>query len=160
MIHPTAIIDSRAAIDPSVEVGPFSVIDAGVSLEAGCVVGPGVHITGQTHVGRENRFHAGCVIGEGPQDLRFNDGSQAARLRQPLGRKRCGVRRPGAGDLSRLSGVRTRGRGGARRTGFPDRVARVREPVFWAGHSNMTIHLMLSNRVDEDVGYVLSETFR
>ncbi len=74
MIHPTAIIDSRAAIDPSVEVGPFSVIDAGVSLEAGCVVGPGVHITGQTHVGRENRFHAGCVIGEGPQDLRFKGG--------------------------------------------------------------------------------------
>ena len=36
----------------------------------------------------------------------------------------------------------------------------MREPVFWAGHSNMTIHLMLSNRVDEDVGYVLSETFR
>jgi UDP-N-acetylglucosamine acyltransferase len=42
-----------------------------VSLDAGCVIGPGVHITGATRIGKGNRFHAGCVIGDAPQDLRY-----------------------------------------------------------------------------------------
>ncbi len=71
MIHPSAIIDPSAAIDPSVDVGPYSVIDADVSLDEGCVIGPHVHITGHTHIGKRNRFHAGCVIGDAPQDLRY-----------------------------------------------------------------------------------------
>jgi UDP-N-acetylglucosamine acyltransferase len=72
MIHPTAIISPQATLDPSVEVGPYAVIDAGVSLGANCVVGPHAYLTGVTVVGPGNHFHAGCVIGDAPQDLKYD----------------------------------------------------------------------------------------
>jgi UDP-N-acetylglucosamine acyltransferase len=71
MIHPTAIIDAKARIDPGASIGPYAVIDAEVVLGAGCWVGPHVHLTGHTTIGRNNRFHAGCVIGDAPQDLKY-----------------------------------------------------------------------------------------
>lgn len=71
MIHPTAIIDPKAELDPSVKVGPYAVIDGGVKLGAGCVVGPHVHLTGETSIGANNTFHSGSVIGDAPQDLKY-----------------------------------------------------------------------------------------
>jgi UDP-N-acetylglucosamine acyltransferase len=71
MLHPTAIIAPTAQLAPDVQVGPFAVIDGHVVLNAGCVVGPHVHLTGHTVIGAGNRFHAGCVIGDAPQDLKY-----------------------------------------------------------------------------------------
>jgi len=71
MIHPTAIISPKARLESSVQVGPYAVIDGGVTLGAGCVVGPHVYLTGQLTIGARNRFHAGCVIGDAPQDLKY-----------------------------------------------------------------------------------------
>jgi UDP-N-acetylglucosamine acyltransferase len=71
VIHPTAIIHARARLDAAVEVGPYAVIDEGVELGPHCVVGPHVYLTGQTKIGGHNRFFAGCVIGEAPQDLKY-----------------------------------------------------------------------------------------
>ena len=68
MIHSTAIIHKRAKLDPSVRIGPYVVIDENVELGPGCVLGPFAHLTGTTVVGANNRFFAGCVIGEAPQD--------------------------------------------------------------------------------------------
>jgi UDP-N-acetylglucosamine acyltransferase len=79
MIHPTAIIHPKAKLDSSVKVGPYVVIDEGVELGAGCVVGPHVYITGVTQIGARNRFHAGCVIGDEPQDLKYK--GEPTRLR-------------------------------------------------------------------------------
>ena len=79
MIHPTAIIHPKAKLDATVQVGPFAVIDAGVELGANCVVGPHVYLTGLTTIGAGNRFHAGCVIGDAPQDLKYKD--EPTRLR-------------------------------------------------------------------------------
>jgi UDP-N-acetylglucosamine acyltransferase len=73
MIHPTAIVHPKAKLDPTVQVGPYAVIDAGVELGAHCVVGPHVYLTGLTTIGGRNRFHAGCVIGDAPQDLKYQD---------------------------------------------------------------------------------------
>jgi UDP-N-acetylglucosamine acyltransferase len=39
MIHPTAIVSSRAEIDPSVNVGPYAVIGDDVILKEGVEVG-------------------------------------------------------------------------------------------------------------------------
>ena len=78
-IHPTAIIDPSAELHPSVTVGPHTVIDAGVTLGEGCRIGPQVHLTGQTILGKDNTVHAGAVIGDAPQDLKY-DGA-ATRLR-------------------------------------------------------------------------------
>lgn len=71
MIHPTAVIHPGAQLHPTVSVGPYSVIDADVILGADCIVGPHVHLTGHTTAGAGNKFHASCVIGDAPQDLRY-----------------------------------------------------------------------------------------
>lgn len=73
MLHPTAIIAPTAQLALDVQVGPFALIDGHVTLGAGCVVGPHAHLTGHTTIGARNRFHAGCVIGDAPQDLKYRD---------------------------------------------------------------------------------------
>lgn len=80
MIHPTAVIDPHAQLDPTVSVGPFAVIDPGVVIGAHCRIGPYVHLTGQTIVGAHNRFHAGCVIGDAPQDLKYRGDATGLRI--------------------------------------------------------------------------------
>ena len=71
MIHPTAVIHPQAQLDATVSVGPFAVIDEHVSLGPHCVVGPYVHLTGHTDIGAGNRFHAGALIGDAPQDFKY-----------------------------------------------------------------------------------------
>jgi len=80
MIHPTAIVHAEAQLDPTVEVGPYSIIDAHVVLGAGCRVGPHVYLTGHTKIGANNIFHAGCVIGDAPQDLKYKDAPTRLRI--------------------------------------------------------------------------------
>ncbi len=80
MIHTTAVIHARAQVDPSVEVGPYAVIDDNVTLGAHCVVGPHVYLTGETLIGAHNRFHAGCVIGDAPQDLKYKNTPTRLRI--------------------------------------------------------------------------------
>ena len=79
MIHPTAVIHPRAQLDPTVQVGPYAVIDEGVVAGAHCVIGPHVHLTGLTTLGAGNRLHAGCVLGDAPQDLKYH--GEPTRLR-------------------------------------------------------------------------------
>jgi len=62
-----------------VQVGPYAIIDEGVELDADCLVGPHVHLTGITTIGPGNRFFTGCVIGEAPQDLKYD--GRPTRLR-------------------------------------------------------------------------------
>jgi UDP-N-acetylglucosamine acyltransferase len=80
MIHPTAIIHSKAKLDSSVRVGPYAVIDEGIELGANCVVGPHVYLTGLAKIGAENTFHAGCVIGDSPQDLKYKNEPTGLRI--------------------------------------------------------------------------------
>jgi len=79
MIHPTAIIHPQAKLHPTVRVGPYAVIDEAVELGADCIVGPHVYLTGVTTIGAGNKFHAGCVIGDAPQDLKYK--GEPTRLR-------------------------------------------------------------------------------
>ena len=46
-------------------------IDEGVELGAHCIIGPHVYLTGMTTIGERNCFHAGSVIGDAPQDLKY-----------------------------------------------------------------------------------------
>ena len=71
MIHPTAVIHPTAQLDSTVQVGPHAVIDEHVMVGADCWIGPHVHLTGHTTIGTRNQFHAGCVIGDAPQDLKY-----------------------------------------------------------------------------------------
>lgn len=80
MIHPTAIIHPKARLDSTVQIGPYTVIDEGVEIGAHCIIGPHVYITGVTTIGAENRFHAGCVIGDAPQDLKYDGAPTKLRI--------------------------------------------------------------------------------
>lgn len=71
MIHPTAVIHPRAEVDGTATVGPGAVIDAEVVVGPRCVIGPHVYLTGHTVLGADNRLHAGCVLGDAPQDLKY-----------------------------------------------------------------------------------------
>lgn len=72
MIHPTAILDPKAEVHDSVQVGPYSIIDAGVTIGPDSILGPHVYLTGQTTIGKGNNFHSGTVIGDQPQDVKYN----------------------------------------------------------------------------------------
>jgi UDP-N-acetylglucosamine acyltransferase len=80
MIHPSAIVSPHAQLDPTVEVGPYSVIDGQVSLGPRCRVGPHVYLTGRTTIGADNCFHAHCVIGDAPQDLKYKGEPTGLRI--------------------------------------------------------------------------------
>ena len=72
MIHSTAIVHPKAKVHPTVRIGPYAVVDADVTLGPECELGPHVYITGVTVIGARNKFHSGCVIGDAPQDLKYN----------------------------------------------------------------------------------------
>ncbi len=80
MIHPTALIHPQARLASNVRVGPYAVIDEGVELGPDCLVGPHVYLTGLAQIGAGNRFFAGCVIGEAPQDLKYAGAPTSVRI--------------------------------------------------------------------------------
>ncbi|GAB7562920.1 acyl-ACP--UDP-N-acetylglucosamine O-acyltransferase [Methylobacillus methanolivorans] len=72
-IHPTAIIDPKAELDSSVEVGAFSIVGPGVRIDAGTRVGSHVVIKGPTTIGKNNQIFQYSSLGEVPQDKKFKD---------------------------------------------------------------------------------------
>ena len=71
MIDKTAIIDSKAKIDNNVQVGPYCVIGAEVSIGDKCELNSHVVIKGPTNIGKENKFFSFAVIGEDTPDQKF-----------------------------------------------------------------------------------------
>lgn len=72
-IHPTAIVDAKAELDSSVEVGAYSTIAAGVKIDAGTRIGSHVVIQGPTTIGKHNEIFQFSSLGEKPQDKKFRD---------------------------------------------------------------------------------------
>jgi len=79
VIHPTAIVHPKAKLDSTVRVGPYALVDEEVEVGAHCIIGPYVYLTGRTRIEAHNQFHAGCVIGDAPQDVKY--GGAPTRLR-------------------------------------------------------------------------------
>jgi len=72
-VHPSAQVDSGAALAPGVVVGPFCVVGAGVRIGAGTVLHAHVVIEGPTTIGAQNRLFPFACVGMEPQDLKFRD---------------------------------------------------------------------------------------
>jgi len=70
-IHPTALVDTRAELDDSVEVGPYSIIGAHVRIGAGTRIGPHCVIEGHTTIGRDNRIFQFVSLGSDNQDKKY-----------------------------------------------------------------------------------------
>lgn len=71
LVHPTAVVMPGAELGAGVLVGPYAVIEPGVEVGDGCRIGPHVHLLGRTYLGRDCRLHAHVVVGDEPQDLKF-----------------------------------------------------------------------------------------
>jgi UDP-N-acetylglucosamine acyltransferase len=70
-IHPTAVVEAGARVDPTCQIGPFAYVGPHVVLGPGCVVGPHGVVTGRTTLGARNRVFSHAVVGEVPQDLKY-----------------------------------------------------------------------------------------
>jgi len=68
-IHPTAIVDPKAELAASVNVGPYAVIGPQVRVGEGTSIGAHCVIEGRTTIGRDNRFYQFSSIGAMPQDM-------------------------------------------------------------------------------------------
>ena len=71
-IHPTVVIEPGAQIAEDVSIGPFSYIGSGVNLHPGVIIKSHVVVTGSAEIGEKTVVYPFAVIGEIPQDLKFN----------------------------------------------------------------------------------------
>jgi UDP-N-acetylglucosamine acyltransferase len=67
-IHPTAIIDAKAQLHESVEVGPYTVIGPNVTIGAGTKIGPHVVLDGPMTIGTDNTIFQFASLGIVSQD--------------------------------------------------------------------------------------------
>ena len=61
--HASAIVDGSAEIAPSVQIGPGTVIGAGVRIDEDCEIGARVVIEAGVQIGKRVRVQAGAVLG-------------------------------------------------------------------------------------------------
>jgi len=71
MIHPTAIVDSKAEIAEGVEIGPYSVIEKDVVIGERTKIGPHVVIREGTRIGKQCHIFQFSSIGEAPQAFAY-----------------------------------------------------------------------------------------
>jgi UDP-N-acetylglucosamine acyltransferase len=72
-ISKLSIISKNAKIGKNVEIGPYCIIEDNVIIGNGNIILPYVHIKSGTKIGNNNKIFQGAIIGEDPQDLKFDD---------------------------------------------------------------------------------------
>ena len=70
MIHKTAIIDPKAKIASSVEIGPYCVIGPNVEIGDNTIIQSHVHISVSAKIGKGNKIYPFVSIND-PQDLKY-----------------------------------------------------------------------------------------
>ena len=73
MIHKTSIIDPKAIIGNSVQIGPYCVIGPKVEIKENTIIHSHVNISGKTVIGKRNKIYPFSSIGNHPQDLKYNN---------------------------------------------------------------------------------------
>ncbi len=74
MIHPTAVVDSKAEIGSDCEIGPYCVVGGHVVLGPRCKLHSHVVIDGYTRLGSANEVFPFTTIGLKTQDLKWKGG--------------------------------------------------------------------------------------
>ncbi|MGD0614062.1 MAG: acyl-ACP--UDP-N-acetylglucosamine O-acyltransferase [Verrucomicrobiota bacterium] len=74
MIHPSAVVHSKAQVGEECEIGPCCVIGGNVVLGPRCRLHSHVVIDGHTKLGRDNEIFPFASIGLKSQDLKWNGG--------------------------------------------------------------------------------------
>lgn len=71
MNQPLASIHPEAKIHPSVIIGPFTCIHGDVEIGEGTIIDSNVTICDGVRIGKNCHIHAGAVVGDDPQDLKY-----------------------------------------------------------------------------------------
>lgn len=71
-IHPSAVIEEGAQVDPSARIGAFCTVGPNVIIAADVELKSHVVVTGHTSIGAGTVIFPFAVIGEIPQDLKFD----------------------------------------------------------------------------------------
>ncbi len=79
-IHETAIVDPKAEIDPTVEIGPYAVVEGPVRIGANTKILHHGCVTGWTEIGQGCEIHPFAVIGGAPQDLTYHGEESWCRI--------------------------------------------------------------------------------
>ncbi|MCP4652893.1 MAG: acyl-ACP--UDP-N-acetylglucosamine O-acyltransferase [Candidatus Omnitrophica bacterium] len=75
-IHPKAVVSKAAILEDGVSVGPYSVIDDGVTLGKNVCVNAHAHVKGNTYIGEGSFIGSGAVLGEAPQSVGATGGGK------------------------------------------------------------------------------------
>ena len=70
-IHQYAVVHPDAKIGENVKIGPFVTIDANVEIGDGTVIDSGAVVRSGARIGKNCHIHANAVVGDIPQDLKF-----------------------------------------------------------------------------------------
>ncbi|MGI9387890.1 MAG: acyl-ACP--UDP-N-acetylglucosamine O-acyltransferase, partial [Methyloligellaceae bacterium] len=70
-IHASAVVDPAAKLGSGVEIGPFCVVGANVTLGEGCKLHSHVVIEGQTTLGANCEIFPFASLGHIPQDMKY-----------------------------------------------------------------------------------------
>tara|TARA_B100000614_G_scaffold114181_1_gene102576 strand:+ start:4891 stop:5655 length:765 start_codon:yes stop_codon:yes gene_type:complete len=73
MISKTAIISQKSSIGNNVTIGDYCIIEDDVIIGDNTIIGPYTIIKKFTEIGKSNTIFSHCVIGEVPQDKKFNN---------------------------------------------------------------------------------------
>lgn len=70
-IHQLAVVHPDAKIGENVKIGPFVTIDANVEIGDGTIIDSGAVVRSGARIGKNCHIHANAVVGDIPQDLKF-----------------------------------------------------------------------------------------
>jgi UDP-N-acetylglucosamine acyltransferase len=79
-IHPTAVVDPQARVAESAEIGPYSIVGAGVEIGGGTRLMAHVYVEGPTRIGEENLFFPYSTVGVASQDLKYKGETAETRI--------------------------------------------------------------------------------
>lgn len=70
-IHQFAVIHPDAKLGKNVKIGPFVTIDSNVEIGDGTIIDSGAVVRSGARIGKNCHIHANAVVGDIPQDLKF-----------------------------------------------------------------------------------------
>jgi len=79
-IHPSALVDPKARISASAEIGPYCIIGSDVEIGARTQLMGHVYVEGVTHIGDDNFFYPYATVGMASQDLKYKGERAETRI--------------------------------------------------------------------------------
>src|SRR5664279_759238 len=79
-IHPTAIVDSRARVAESAEIGPYCIVGPEVEIGARTRLMANLYVEGPAWIGEDNVFFPYSTVGVAPQDLKYQGERAETRI--------------------------------------------------------------------------------